>query len=455
MKTKKNILVIGAGPAGCTTANQLSKLGHAVTLIEKMDHLGGMAATFKWKKHFLDLGPHKFYTNLPETLTLVKKLLGSQLKVRPKTSKIRLFNYFLDYPVQIKDLLKKMGPIKALLFGFSFMAAQVKNLTGRQPKTSKDYLEYMYGRAVYESVFRSLSKKIWGEPNSLDVNLAKTRVPAPTLVQLITGLLFGTKNQPSVSADIFYYPKKGIGTICDELIRNSKVKVLFNKELNKLTVKNSKILESDIVISSMHLQRLVEILSPKVPVKVIKAANSLKHRSLIIVYLEFNKQRLFKDSWIFFPESQFIFNRICEQKAFSPTMISKDKTVLMVEITCQFNDSRWLMKDKEIVDAVLKDLIKAEVISDKKSFKDSNVIRVSRGYPVYDLNYQKNRQIVLNYLSTIKNLYTIGRPGLFFYNNTDHSIQIGIDLAKHIDKNGSREKWQSKLKEFFDYRIVD
>src|SRR3989344_247712 len=150
---KKNILIIGAGPAGCTTAHQLSHLGHQVTLIEKMDHLGGMAANFRWKKNYLDLGPHKFYTNLPDTLELVKKLLGSELVVRPKTSKIRLFGGFVDYPVQIKDLLKKMGPLKAFNFGLSFLASQLKNLTGRHPKNSKEYFEFMYGRAVYENVF--------------------------------------------------------------------------------------------------------------------------------------------------------------------------------------------------------------------------------------------------------------------------------------------------------------
>lgn len=298
-------------------------------------------------------------------------------------------------------------------------------------------------------------RKFGGEPEKLDVNLAKTRVPAPTLVQLISGLLFGTKNQPTVSADIFYYPKKGIGTICDEFIKQSNTKVQFNKELNKLTIKNGKIIEADAVVSSMHLERLIEIITPKAPGKVIKAVKALKHRSLMIVYLEFNKSRLFKDSWIFFPESQFIFNRLCEQKAFSPTMVSKDKTVLMAEITCKFNDPRWLMKDKEIVDIVLTDLIKAGIIADKKNFLDSKIIRIGRGYPVYDLNYQKNRKIVLDYLSKIENLYTIGRPGLFFYNNTDHSIQMGLELAKHIDQHKTRADWNKKLDEFFTYRIVD
>lgn len=159
---KKNILIIGAGPAGCAASFELSRLGHQVTLIEKMNHLGGMAATFKWKDNYLDLGPHKYYTNIPEALAVVKELLGNELAIRPKTSKIRLFGGFVDYPVQIKDLLKKMGPIKAVQFGLSFLTAQVKNLSGREPKTSKDYLEYMYGSAVFNAVFKSLSKKIWG-----------------------------------------------------------------------------------------------------------------------------------------------------------------------------------------------------------------------------------------------------------------------------------------------------
>lgn len=43
VKTGKRIAVIGSGPAGLTTAQQLSRAGHDVVVFEKSDRIGGVA----------------------------------------------------------------------------------------------------------------------------------------------------------------------------------------------------------------------------------------------------------------------------------------------------------------------------------------------------------------------------------------------------------------------------
>lgn len=455
-KKNKSVVILGAGIAGLAAAWKLSEAGFAVTIVEKMDHIGGLAATFKWKKYELDLGPHKFYTVLPGILDVFKKLIGKDVLSQPKTSKIRLFNKYLDYPVKLVDLLKKIGPWHAFRFGLDFGLAQ---LTSSQPKNSEDYLRSRYGNYAFKNIFQPLAEKIWGHPSLLDVSLAETRVPAPTIFQLISGMIFGTKGQKHVSADVFYYPRHGIGQMSLAMWDQAKkhgAKLLLKTEPvsispKKIVLSNKSVLRPDYVISTIHIKHLVSLLPS--PPKIRKAASCLKHRSLILVFLAFKKPRMFNESWIFFPESKYIFSRLSEQKTFSPYMIPKNETVLIAEIPCEFDGDIWHKPD--IINKVLSDLAAAEIISSLEKPINSKIIKIGNCYPLYDLTYKQNLETILDYLTTIKNFYTIGRPGLFFYDNTDHSMDMGLRLAGHIISENSLDSWQKQITQFFTYRIVD
>src|SRR5436309_664684 len=57
-QTGKRVAVIGSGPAGMACAQQLARAGHAVTLFEKADRIGGLLRygipDFKMEKHLID-----------------------------------------------------------------------------------------------------------------------------------------------------------------------------------------------------------------------------------------------------------------------------------------------------------------------------------------------------------------------------------------------------------------
>jgi glutamate synthase (NADPH/NADH) small chain len=57
-KTGKRVAVVGSGPAGLACSQQLARAGHAVTLFEKNDRIGGLLRygipDFKMEKHLID-----------------------------------------------------------------------------------------------------------------------------------------------------------------------------------------------------------------------------------------------------------------------------------------------------------------------------------------------------------------------------------------------------------------
>jgi glutamate synthase (NADPH/NADH) small chain len=58
VRTGKSVAVVGSGPAGLAAAQQLTRAGHAVTLFERADRIGGLLRygipEFKMEKHYID-----------------------------------------------------------------------------------------------------------------------------------------------------------------------------------------------------------------------------------------------------------------------------------------------------------------------------------------------------------------------------------------------------------------
>ncbi len=83
-KTGKRVAVVGSGPAGLACAQQLARAGHAVTLFEKADRVGGLLRygipDFKMEKHLIDRRMRQMEAEGVEFRTGVE--VGSTLSVK-------------------------------------------------------------------------------------------------------------------------------------------------------------------------------------------------------------------------------------------------------------------------------------------------------------------------------------------------------------------------------------
>lgn len=464
-------VILGGGISGLQLGKELAVAKEQVQILEKSSCVGGMCSSFKYKGYTFDLGPHKFYTQLEGINEEFFKIIGNDyIKVKKKNS-IFVLGKPYQFPIQMSQLLLGLGPKFSIKFAGSFAVNTVKNIVSKKfPQNYEEYFKKGFGEEGYKLLFEGYAWKVWGNPKELSVELAQKRVPVSSVVDLLKKMFF-QKKDPSVSAEFFFYPKNGFGEICNQLIapiENNKGKIIKEIEIIKINHVNKRIssvefisrgkkeeLLVDNLISTIKLKEFVTLLSPKAPIEVIAAANGLKYRSLIILYLIINKDQCLKDNWIFFPEKEYIFNRISEQKSFSAKSFPEGKTALMVEITCDKKEDMFVADTKDIFSKALIDLKKAKIILNETEVDDFFVKKIEEIYPIYSLEYKQNLTLILHYLNGFENVYTLGRNGLFNYNNADHCIDMSKKTVNHILNKKPREEW-IKLIEYFDnYKIVD
>jgi len=447
MKSRETIVILGAGITGLVSAYYLSKK-YKVILIEKETFIGGSARSFEYKDFILDYGPHKIYTELPGIMREIRKICPL-LKVKKKNS-IYLQGNFFDFPLKISQVATKM-PLTALQAGFDII---LKPFSSLPDNSYENYLVNRFGRTLYNLSFKDYAWKVWNSnPQELDKELAKRRVAISGIFQLIKGVLF--KDTKQISAEYFYYPEKGIKQLIDSLakkIQNNKGKILTNTKISEIKLENNRIkslkigkkkIKPDYVISTIPLNSLVDLMN----FKELKGSKSgLSYQNLNIIYFILNKQRALKDCWIFFPEKKFIFQRISEQKSFSPYTSPENKTVLMVETTKSLN--------KEIIQQIIKQLEGINLIK-KEEIKEYFIKTIENAYPIYKKGFFKYLNPIISKLDSIDNFYLLGRQGLFNYNNMDQCWDMAMKVSDQIKDNKSKEDWQSTKRYFESYRIVD
>jgi len=104
------VLIAGAGPAGLTAAYESSKLGWHAIVLEADEQVGGVSRTVNYRGYCFDIGGHRFFSKVPLINELWREILGEELLVRPRLSRIYYGNRFYGYPLNALEALTGLGP---------------------------------------------------------------------------------------------------------------------------------------------------------------------------------------------------------------------------------------------------------------------------------------------------------------------------------------------------------
>jgi len=446
----KRIAIIGAGPAGLTAAYLLAKAGQEVMVFEADPiYVGGISRTETYKGNHFDIGGHRFFSKSKEVEDFWTEILGDDMLVRPRSSRIFYNGKFFGYPLVAREALTKLGVIESAFCVLSYLRAKIFPI--KNPANFEDWITNQFGKRLFNIFFKTYTEKVWGIPcKEISADWAAQRIKGLSLSSAIRNALFKPKNNPDgqiikTLIDSFRYPRKGPGMMWEACARKS-VKMGAHIQMgaiverlylhqNKWTIElqqDEKHHEFDYVISSAPVKQLVPSISPQVADHVLQAAHNLSYRDFITVILIMKDQFTFTDNWIYIHDPSVKVGRIQNFKSWSPEMVADPSMACYgLEYFCFAGDGLWSMSDESLIDLGKKEIAQIGLAS-YNEILDGYVVRQKKAYPVYDSTYKENVEIIKGALRSYTGLYLVGRNGMHKYNNQDHSMMTAMLATRNI-----------------------
>ena len=465
-----DFVVLGGGVSGLGFAKRMSEHGHSVLVLEREDTVGGLSRTLCYKGFYLDFCAHRFHTNNRDLLRELLALPGLKMSRHAKKSRIYMFGKYLKYPFELQNLLRAM-PVEdsltsALSFGWNLIA---KHFRRAQLASYKDWFVHLYGRRLYEIMCRPYTSKIWHtDPANISADWADQRFQGENLKRLLKRIVrklltldFSSYSleDDSLAPDggPFYYPSRGIQEVSDALaaaaIQNGAViETSVTPTDVSLTNRTVTYAPTSETVSFGHLISTIPLhlfygLQERRNSEVEQALAGLTYMDIIFVYAFLNKARLSNDHWLYFPDPDVVFNRAVEFSNWSPEMCPAGRTSVCFDITVFEHEqgSLWSASDADLAARVLHDAERVGYLK-QSDVVDTYVFRVKHAYPYYDVAYKAKLDTVVNFLEHGP-VSLLGRTGMFQYNNSDNSIEMGFLLAdKFLSGEKRRSIYQAKVK---------
>lgn len=450
------IVIIGAGPAGLSAAQELARLGRRAVVLEKLDQVGGLARTENYRGFFFDIGGHRFFTKIEEVSRLWRRALGPEFLRRPRLSRIYYERKFFYYPLRPVNALAGLGVWKSLLILLSYMRWQL--FPHDREETFEHWVTNRFGDRLYRTFFKTYTEKVWGIPCAeLRAEWAAQRIRGLSLKTALVGMFLPPKKTIKTLIEEFEYPRLGPGMMwraVQEEVERAGCPVRVGCEVTAIHRSGARIesvaiagasgresIPAAAFISSMPVKEFLAKLVPPPPPAVAAAAQRLRHRGLVVVCLIVKKPDLFPDNWIYIHDPSVQVGRIQNYKNWSPDMVRDPaRTSLGMEYFCTSGDGLWNLADSELIE-----LAKREIaligLAESADVEDGCVLRAPEAYPVYDAEYRGALALVREYVDGLENFSTIGRNGLHRYNNQDHAMLTGMLAARNLVLGERNDLW--------------
>ncbi len=499
---KRNVIIIGAGPAGLTAAYELLKnkdenVEYEVVVLEESNEIGGISKTIVYKNNRMDIGGHRFFSKNQQIMELWEeimpiqgensmddKILGREkalkeggpnpeqednvMLIRDRVSRIYYLKKFFDYPISLKlQTFKNMGFKRTIKAGFSYLKTIFYK---RKEKSLEDFYVNRFGKYLYEMFFEKYTEKLWGRhPSQISADWGAQRVKGLSIAKVIKNALAHgkEKNKETSLIEQFWYPKYGPGQLWELLaqkIQDMGAHINKNSKVTKIKVDNNlvksvvyeengieKEIQADICISTMPLKDLVLGLQTDVPEKIKEIANGLPYRDFITIGLKLKKINLknetniktlgniVPDCWIYMQEAEVKMCRIQIFNNWSPYLVEKPEENIWIGLEYVCSENDDIWKmSNEEFKEFAVNELKTIGIIDENEVIDYHIEKVKKTYPAYFDTYTKIDELI-QYVNNYSNLYCIGRNGQHRYNNMDHSMLTAIEAVNNI-KNGIIEK---------------
>lgn len=467
-------IVLGAGLSGLTGAVALRRHGHEVTLVEKESAVGGLARSYGVDGYVFDYGPHFLFGQRVYDLVRNEFPEIELKRVNSTNEKMFFQQRYFDFPFNPKSILLHMEKqrVPGVLFEL-FLKNIFRGPNTNELQSVEDWVVQAVGRRIYDYVsLGGYVQKLYGlSPTEIShewgIQKLKflTRWHDASFMKLVAKSL---SEEREVKNRVVYYPMAGgidhIPLRMLETYLRLGGEILLNSEAVSIQHRRDGVslelrrnggrhrLDGDFLISTIPITQLVSMVSPKLPEKARRKVASLRYRTLLLLYLFVRREWALKHQCIYFTEDPFLFRRITEFKHLDESMTPPGRSSLCVEITCFDNDEVYHREKEELLQVVVTQLERGGYLKGD-DLEGHHFLQVPFAYPVYEIQYGGILEEILSRLSRYRNVISIGRQGLFFYNAMNSSIVWSHELSRRLSVSG-RNEWGKIIEETYQDRIA-
>lgn len=451
---RPDVVVLGAGITGLTTAHQLLGAGCRVSVVDAALDAGGLASSFRRDGFAFDFGPHEFCTDNADLVRLLEDVCGDDLLLVRKRAAQLFRGKFVRYPFRPTDVLQTLGLWTSMRAAMEIAGLRLRRLI-REPDTStfERWTRARFGRTLYESYFGPYTQKVWGiDPDELDHVTASDRISVDSLRALVKKTLkyhvLGLEDFDGVHGEFqhsFRYTRGGIGTLQERM--RQRVEALggefrFGRRLvgarrvdGRVTAlefaDGSTIDGFETIVSTVPLPLMVRAALGESAEPLLRQ-NALPFRGLIFLFLRIARPKVSDFHWIYFPDGDVPFQRITEFSHFGAGMTPDGQTGLTLEVAADPGDGIFELDDARIADLCLARLEQLDLLR-RGDVLGYDVVRVRHGYPKQVKGFLDRTAALLGALAEhAPNVLSIGRQGLFRYCNMNECMEMALDAAPRI-----------------------
>ncbi len=456
-------VILGAGPAGLAAAWRLARTGHPVTVVEREQAVGGLCRSFELDGCLFDIGPHLFKPRSEEVAALWD--LGCEGDyVRHGTESAPIyFEGALHHSNSEAILAQPWWKIARM--GARFLS---RTLRPADVHSAEDLLRNMRGEEIYQALYRSHEEKFWGRPLSqIDPSFYVTQTvdlstSLPSLVAAALRSRFGSSSgagavepkpeEPTAPLALASrFPSRGAGALYDRIreLAEADGQALFMLGTELVAVEHAEgrvravivrgsgggveqRIEATNLVSTIPIQVLIASLDPQPETSVATDAAKLFHRDLVSVNLILAPEPRFPHERIEAFSAAVELFRITHFSGFTPRMASRlGHQSVGVEYYCFRDDERWQSSDEDLVALATRELAAIGLIKERDVIR-GKAIRVKEACPVQIRGHREIRTRLLDHLVGLGNIQSIGRNGLFTYNQMSHSVDCGLRAAENV-----------------------
>jgi oxygen-dependent protoporphyrinogen oxidase len=410
------VVILGAGIAGLTAANDLHRRGVPVRVFEAGKAIAGMAHSVKDERGFTyDFGAHLITNRLAAALGVT----GNCHTVTHYGETVYIGGRTYDFP---------FGLLRSPAFVAGALASRLMPRGGRGVESAADWYRANYGRRMADAVAIPLVEAWSGVPaDQLSSAVIPPHVDRGMLNVLklkLSGWASGravangfSRVKPESPHVWHVYPKGGVVELCQRMAAGLEERITVGTRVEAVLVEGDRVRGVKVNGGEVPASAVVSTAPVNVLPRLVQGTDALAHlgrfryRPMVLASLRFRGRPLLPAVTTWVPEREHPFFRLTEVPQSVPWLAPEGMTLINVDIGCETDSEYYKMAD-EAVGELCADHIEAMFPGARSRYDGCRVVRTPVGYPVYLREYEQERSALESGMP-VGGLYSVGRNGEF------------------------------------------